>query len=57
MPQLVHLSLRSYYHPMQSIIPAEEKGVTYLDTYYDQAHFVKLFKTFYGDTPRRVFIE
>ena len=42
---------------MQSVIPAEEKGVTYLDTHYDQAHFIKSFKTFYGDTPRRVFIK
>ena len=31
MPQLVHLSLRSYYHPMQSVIPAEEKEVTYTE--------------------------
>jgi len=25
------LSLRPYYHPMQSVIPAEEKGVTYTE--------------------------
>jgi len=27
---------------------------SFLDTYYDQAHFIKSFKTFYGDTPSKV---
>ncbi len=30
---------------------------SFLDTYYDQAHFIKSFKTFYGDTPSKVFAE
>ena len=27
---------------------------SFLDTYYDQAHFIKSFKTFYGNTPSKV---
>ena len=27
---------------------------SFLDTYYDQAHFIKSFKIFYGDTPSKV---
>ncbi|GJH40008.1 transcriptional regulator [Capnocytophaga sp. HP1101] len=29
---------------------------SFLDTYYDQAHFIKDFKTFYGDTPSKVIV-